>query len=129
MENTPTQNNAAAAVAPQGSERPTLRLTERAVTQVKSIIEAQGFEGHYLVVRVVPAGCNGFGYDLNLVKDHRPDDLVWEQDGVKIATDPMSVQYLNGTEVDFASGLQGAGFKFQNPNARSSCGCGTSFNV
>ena len=55
--------------------------------------------------------------------------IVWEQDGVKIATDEMSQQYIGGTEVDYVSGLQGAGFKFNNPNAKSSCGCGSSFSA
>jgi iron-sulfur cluster assembly protein len=105
------------------------RLTERAVAQVKDIIKAQSFEGHFLTIRVVPAGCSGFGYDLNLSRESRPGDVVWEQDGVKIATDGMSLGYLNGTEVDYVSGLQGSGFKFHNPNAKSSCGCGSSFSA
>jgi len=78
---------------------------------------------------VVPAGCSGFGYDLNLTKEAQPNDLVWEQDGVKIATDEMSKQYLIGTEVDYVTGLHGSGFKFNNPNAKSSCGCGSSFSA
>ncbi|MGA9519852.1 MAG: iron-sulfur cluster assembly accessory protein [Myxococcaceae bacterium] len=128
MENTtqqtPTQNQTGLPAA-----NAALRLTERAVSQVKEIIKAQGFEGHFLTVRVVPAGCSGMGYDLNLSKETRPGDLVWEQDGLKIATDEMSQQYIGGTEVDYVSGLQGAGFKFNNPNAKSSCGCGTSFSA
>jgi iron-sulfur cluster assembly protein len=107
----------------------TLRLTEAAVSQVKEIIKAQGFEGHFLTVRVVPAGCSGMGYDLNLSKETRAGDIVWEQDGLKIATDEMSQQYIGGTEVDYVSGLQGAGFKFNNPKAKSSCGCGSSFSA
>lgn len=123
---TPPQTQAPAA---GGDAAPVMRLTERATTQVKEIIKAQGFEGHFLSVRVVPAGCSGMGYDLNLTKESRPGDLVWEQDGVKIATDEMSKQYLAGTEIDYVTGLHGAGFKFQNPNAKSSCGCGTSFSA
>jgi iron-sulfur cluster assembly protein len=104
-------------------------LTERAIAQVKEVIKAQGFEGYYLSVRVVPSGCSGFGYDLNLVKETRPNDVTWEQDGVKVATDGLSSQYLSGTEVDYATSIQGAGFKFLNPNAKSSCGCGQSFST
>jgi iron-sulfur cluster assembly protein len=111
------------------AESPALKLTERACQQVKDVMKAQGFEGYYFSVRVTPSGCSGMGYDLNLVKEARPDDLTWEQDGVKIATDPLSTQYLGGTEVDYVSSLQGAGFKFTNPNAKSSCGCGTSFST
>jgi iron-sulfur cluster assembly accessory protein len=125
MEN--TQTTAPAPAAPQA--QPLLRLTERAVTQVKEIIRAQGFEGHYLTIRVVPAGCSGMGYDLNLNKEARAGDLIWEQDGVKVATDEMSKQYLAGTEVDYVTELHGSGFKFSNPNAKSSCGCGTSFSA
>lgn len=106
-----------------------LKLTERAIAQVKQIIQAQGFEGHFFSVRVVPAGCSGFGYDLNLTKDAREGDSIWEQDGVKIAIDAESKQYLAGTEVDFVTGLHGSGFKFINPNAKSSCGCGNSFSA
>ena len=106
-----------------------LKLTPRAVAQVKEIMQAQGMEGHALTVRVVPSGCSGFGYDLNLARETRAGDLVWEQEGVRIATDEMSSQYLMGTEVDYVSSLQGAGFKFLNPNAKSSCGCGNSFSA
>ena len=127
MENTQTANTPAAATTTQAPG--TLTLTTQAVAQVKQIIQAQGFEGHYLSVRVVPSGCSGFGYDLNLVKDARQGDVIWEQDGIKIATDEMSAQYLTGTEVDFVTGLHGAGFKFNNPNAKSSCGCGSSFSA
>jgi iron-sulfur cluster assembly protein len=110
-------------------EKPAIVLTAAAVAQVKEVIKAQGFDGHFLTVRVVPTGCSGLGYDLNMVKESKPGDIIWEQDGVKIATDPMSKRYLGGTEVDFVSGLQGAGFKFNNPNAKSSCGCGSSFST
>jgi iron-sulfur cluster assembly accessory protein len=105
------------------------RLTGNAVAQVKKIIQAQGWDGYFLAVRVVPSGCNGLGYDLNLVKEAKAGDLHWEQDGVKIATDALSAEYVRGTEVDYSSSLQGAGFKFQNPNAKSSCGCGQTFSA
>ncbi|ADO71114.1 HesB/IscA family protein [Stigmatella aurantiaca] len=106
-----------------------VRLSNAAVTQVKEVIKAQGFEGYFFSIRVVPAGCSGLGYDLNLVKEAKPNDHVWEQDGVKITTDALSSKYLLGTVVDFVSSVTGAGFKFENPNAKSSCGCGTSFST
>lgn len=105
-----------------------LTLTPAAVLQVKDVMKSQGFEGYYLVVRVVPSGCSGLGYDLNLLRDVRAGDQVWEQDGV-IATDAMSAQYLKGTQVDYLKGDTQAGFKFSNPNAKSSCGCGNSFST
>ena len=104
-------------------------LTERAVLQVKEVIAEQKLDGHYLTVRVVPAGCSGLGYDLNLVKETKQGDLVWTQDGVMMATDVMSTQYLKGTQVDYVKTDTSAGFKFENPNAKSSCGCGSSFSA
>jgi iron-sulfur cluster assembly accessory protein len=119
---------APSAPAPATPDAP-FRLTGQAVEQVKRVCQQQGFQGHHLSVRVVPSGCSGFGYDLNLVKDARPGDLTWEQDGVKIATDAQSAGYLRGTEVDYLTTMQGTGFKFNNPNAKSSCGCGSSFST
>lgn len=104
-------------------------LTERAIAQVKQVMTEQKFEGYLLTVRVVPAGCSGLGYDLNLMKESKPGDAVWEQDGIKICTDPVSVKYLSGTEVDYVVTDTASGFKFNNPKAKSSCGCGTSFSV
>jgi iron-sulfur cluster assembly protein len=127
MENTQTAD-APAPVTEAKSSQPIV-LTAAAVAQVKEVIRQQKFEGYTLTVRVMPAGCNGLGYDLNIVPTTKQGDLVWEQDGIKIATDPMSRQYLNGTQVDYVTSIQGAGFKFVNPNAKASCGCGTSFNT
>ncbi len=124
METTTTQPT----LSPAGSAHP-LVLTERAVAQVKEVIRQQGFDGYFLTVRVVPAGCSGMGYDLNLIKESKPGDLVWEQDGVKICTDALSQKYLGGTQVDYVTGIEGSGFKFSNPNAKSTCGCGTSFST
>jgi iron-sulfur cluster assembly protein len=126
METPSTQPKETAPV--QGTSFP-LHLTARAVEQVKSVQKQQGFEGYYLSVRVVPAGCNGFGYDLNLVQEVQPGELTGEQDGVKLLTDALSHTYLAGTEVDYVVGTTGAGFKFSNPNAKSTCGCGTSFST
>ena len=115
--------------ASQGTATHPVKLTEAAVAQVKKVIQDQGFQNYYFSIRVVPAGCSGLGYDLNLVRETKSGDLTWEQDGVKIATDALSSNYLSGTEIDFVSSVTGAGFKFNNPNAKSSCGCGTSFST
>jgi iron-sulfur cluster assembly accessory protein len=123
---TPASNTTA---APQGTPSSPVRLTEAAVAQVKKVIQDQGFQDYFFSIRVVPAGCSGLGYDLNLVREMKAGDLTWEQDGVKIATDALSNKYLSGTEIDFVSSVTGAGFKFNNPNAKSSCGCGTSFST
>src|SRR5882757_6350418 len=100
MESTATEALAPAAV-PATDARPVLTLTAHALGQVKEVIKAQSFEDYFLTVRVVPAGCSGLGYDLNLMKESKPGDLIWEQDGVKLCTDPISSKYLQGTEVDF----------------------------
>jgi iron-sulfur cluster assembly accessory protein len=124
-----TQATQTPATAPTQGESFPLKLTARAVEQVKAVQKQQGFDGYYLSVRVVPAGCSGFGYDLNLVKDVQAGDFTGEQDGVKLVTDALSNTYLAGTEVDYVVGTTGAGFKFSNPNAKSTCGCGTSFST
>ncbi len=111
------------------SEKAAFVLTARAVDQVKTVIAEQKLEGHFLTVRVVPAGCSGLGYDLNLVKESKAGDLVWNQDGVQICTDAMSITYLQGTTVDYLTSETQSGFKFENPNAKSSCGCGSSFSA
>ena len=124
-----TTTTAPTTAAPQSTPTSPVRLTEAAVAQVKKVIQEQGFQDYYFSIRVVPAGCSGLGYDLNMVRELKPNDLTWDQDGVKIATDALSNKYLAGTEIDFVSGVTGAGFKFNNPNAKSSCGCGTSFST
>jgi iron-sulfur cluster assembly accessory protein len=110
-----------------------IRLTAEAVSRVHEIFRAQGSTDFVLTVRVVSGGCSGMNYDLNLVKDARPGDLVWLQDGVKIATDLGSSRFLmkDGlpTEIDFVQSVQGAAFKFANPAAKALCGCGTSFST
>ncbi|GMU62753.1 MAG: hypothetical protein AMXMBFR34_45160 [Myxococcaceae bacterium] len=109
-------------------KRPILTLTAAAVRQVKEVMAAQGFTDHVLAVRVVPAGCSGLGYDLNLVKETRPGDLTWQQEGITVVTDAISSKYLTGTQMDYVAGDTASGFKFSNPNAKSSCGCGSSFS-
>ncbi|MFT3707859.1 MAG: iron-sulfur cluster assembly accessory protein [Archangium sp.] len=119
----------AAPAADKSAEGPGLTLTARAVAQVKDVMVQQKLEDHFLTVRVVPAGCSGLGYDLNLVKETKQGDLIWNQDGVRICTDAMSLTYLKGTVVDYTTSDTQSGFKFENPNAKSSCGCGSSFSA
>jgi iron-sulfur cluster assembly accessory protein len=131
METTTTTPTPATTPAPAWEPTPLVpvRLTDAAIAQVKEVIKAQGFEGYFFSIRVVPAGCSGLGYDLNLVKEAKANDHTWEQDGVRITTDALSSKYLLGTTVNYVSTVTGAGFKFENPNAKSSCGCGTSFTT
>jgi iron-sulfur cluster assembly accessory protein len=105
------------------------RLTEQAVQQVKSVMASQKLDGHFLTVRVIPAGCSGFGYDLNLLPSKNEGDFEWSQDGLSICTDAMSHELLGGTVVDYTRSDLGSGFKFDNPKAKSTCGCGSSFST
>jgi iron-sulfur cluster assembly accessory protein len=106
-----------------------LRLTDKAIEQVKSILKRENLEGHGLRVTVVGGGCSGFSYRLDFDKEEKPGDTVLERDGLKVYADELSVKYLEGTVIDYVSGLYGAGFKFSNPNASGTCGCGTSFSA
>ncbi|MDP1921830.1 MAG: iron-sulfur cluster assembly accessory protein [Myxococcales bacterium] len=128
MDTTLTADTAAALSTP-AEAGPVLQLTEAAVQQLKEVIVSQSLEGHFLAIRVVPAGCSGLGYDLNLVKDIKEGDLRWNQDGIELITDKLSAKYLEGTRMDWVKTDTSAGFKFENPNAKSSCGCGSSFSA
>jgi iron-sulfur cluster assembly accessory protein len=83
--------------------------------------------GYGIRVGVVGGGCSGFQYSMDFENAERDGDTIVEQDGIKLYVDPMSSMYLQGVTVDYVVGLQGAGFKFNNPNARNTCGCGQSF--
>ncbi|MGH7966927.1 MAG: iron-sulfur cluster insertion protein ErpA [Candidatus Binatia bacterium] len=106
-----------------------LSLTGVAVEKVKEVIAREGLPQGGLRIAVTGGGCSGFQYQLSLESSARDDDTVIEQDGVKLFVDPMSQQYVYGTVLDYVSGLHGAGFKFVNPNATRTCGCGSSFSA
>ncbi len=103
-----------------------ITLTQTALEKVKAILAERGETGG-LRISVVGGGCSGFQYQMTLDKQANSDDQVIEQDGLQVFVDSRSLLYLNGTRVDYVEGLTGAGFKFENPNARGSCGCGDSF--
>ena len=106
-----------------------LSLTEKAAEKVKEIRQAEGIEDVMaLRLRVVGGGCSGFSYDLYF-DSAQDSDKTFDSFGVKLVVDQMSLMYLVGTEVDYMEGLHGAGFKFQNPNVKSTCGCGSSFSA
>ena len=108
---------------------PRLALTDRAVEQVKAILAREKLEGYGLRVAVVTSGCSGYAYHLDFANEARPEDMVIEMGGLRVYLDQASAKYLNGTVIDYTSGLQGAGFKFDNPNVKGTCGCGTSFTA
>lgn len=105
-------------------------ITERAVKEVRRIIKEQNLpDVTALRVGVKGGGCSGFSYTLGFDDMIGETDQVEEIEGVKVVCDPKSFLYLNGTEIDFEDNLMGRGFKFGNPNAAKTCGCGESFTV
>ncbi len=106
-----------------------LSLTENAVTEVKGIIAAKQFGEVALRVGVRAGGCAGMSYELHFDKAVHPDDISFEVEGVRLVVDPKSAVFLTGMTLDFSRDLMGGGFKFINPNAKSSCGCGESFSA
>jgi iron-sulfur cluster assembly accessory protein len=106
-----------------------LSLSEKAAEKVKEIRTTENIEENLgLRMRVVGGGCSGFAYDLYF-DPPQDGDKVFDSNGVQIVVDQMSLMYLMGTEVDYVEGLHGAGFKFHNPNVKSTCGCGSSFSA
>lgn len=107
-----------------------ISLTERAALEVKRIVSEQKLpEATALRVGVKGGGCSGFSYTLGFDDQVSETDQVYELAGVRVVCDPKSFLYLNGTQIDFEDNLMGRGFKFGNPNAAKSCGCGESFSV
>jgi len=104
-------------------------LTEQAIQQIKSVQAQEGKSGFALRISVTGGGCSGLSYKLDFVDAANEKDKVFEQGGVKVIIDPKSMLYLSGMTLDFSSGLNGKGFVFQNPNAKKSCGCGSSFST
>jgi iron-sulfur cluster assembly accessory protein len=103
-------------------------FTPAAIEAVRSAIAQEGEPGDGLRVSVVGGGCSGYQYNLDFDKEARMGDTTIATGGVNIYIDPISAGYLQGTVIDYVSGLQGTGFKFNNPNAKRSCGCGNSFS-
>ncbi|HET6924147.1 MAG TPA: iron-sulfur cluster insertion protein ErpA [Anaeromyxobacteraceae bacterium] len=114
---------------PEESTPGIVSLTATAVRMVKEAMAQENLAGHGIRVGVVGGGCSGFQYSMDFENQARDGDLVLEQDGIKVFVDPMSSMYLQGVTIDYVQGLQGAGFKFNNPSARNTCGCGSSFTV
>ncbi len=107
-----------------------LTLTQNAVDKVESFIEEHGgATGAGIRVAVLPGGCSGFQYGLNIEDEPEADDEILELSGGRIFVDPFSVQYLEGVEIDYVTSMMGAGFTFSNPNATGGCGCGSSFTA
>lgn len=111
------------------SPTPTVSLTERAASRVKALIAEEGDETLMLRLSVSGGGCSGFSYGFSLDAETTGDDKVFEFHGVKLVIDEMSLDLLGGSEIDYAEDLLASSFRINNPNASSTCGCGTSFSL
>lgn len=114
--------------APQ-AETPLITMSDSAARKVKSLIEEEENDQLKLRVYITGGGCAGFSYGFSFDEDLKDGDTVVEKDGVTMAVDQLSIQYLAGSEVDYTEGLQGARFVINNPNAETTCGCGSSFSI
>jgi iron-sulfur cluster assembly accessory protein len=106
----------------------TILLTDRAARRIRTIL-AKEKAPSMLRVSVEGGGCSGFRYDFRIETERASDDLVLERDGATVLIDPVSVDFMEGCEIDFVDDLIGASFQIKNPNATASCGCGTSFSI
>ena len=110
-------------------EPPALVFTDAAARKVKQLIDEEGNEALKLRVFVSGGGCSGFQYGFSFDEKVEDGDTRVENGGVTLLVDPMSFQYLAGAEIDYSEGLEGAQFVIRNPNATTTCGCGSSFTV
>ncbi len=106
-----------------------LIFTDSAAEKVKALIDEEGDDSLNLRVFISGGGCSGFQYGFTFDEKEGEGDTVVENRGVKLLIDPMSIQYLMGAEIDYTEGLEGAQFVIRNPNAQTTCGCGSSFSV
>jgi iron-sulfur cluster assembly accessory protein len=106
-----------------------IQITEKAVGKVREILDGQEPKPAGLRIAVVGGGCSGFSYSMAFENSPNMLDKTYSFDGLKVFVDQASLLYLEGAEVDYVENLEGSGFKFNNPNTKSTCGCGSSFSV
>ncbi len=106
-----------------------LNFTDAAAAKVRELILDEGNPKLALRVYIQGGGCSGFQYGFSFDENHAEDDLALEKGGVTLLVDPLSLQYLTGAEIDYSESLSGAQFVIRNPNAKTTCGCGSSFTV
>jgi iron-sulfur cluster insertion protein len=104
-------------------------VTESAARRIAALKQQEEAANAFLRISVSGGGCSGFQYGLDFDETQNPDDHVFEQSGVEVVVDDVSLDLLNGAEIDFVEDLMGASFQIRNPNAASSCGCGNSFSI
>ncbi|MEJ1159448.1 iron-sulfur cluster insertion protein ErpA [Prosthecomicrobium sp. N25] len=105
-----------------------VRVTDRAARRILKIVAGEP-DGTALRVSVSGGGCSGFQYGFDLTRERAEDDIVIERAGATVLIDPVSLEYMAGSEIDFVDSLMGQSFQIRNPNATASCGCGTSFSL
>lgn len=108
---------------------PIMTVTPTAVAKIKELLVARDLEGYALRVFVAGGGCSGMQYGMAFEERHEASDIVIEMDGIRLLVDPMSEQYLNGANIDYIDDVFAGGFRIDNPNAVSACGCGNSFRT
>jgi iron-sulfur cluster insertion protein len=111
------------------SDAAAMTFTDSAAKKVKNLIEEEGNQNLMLRVYITGGGCAGFSYGFTFDEQKKEGDTEIVNHGVTLLVDPMSIQYLMGSEVDYTEGLQGSQFVVRNPNATSTCGCGSSFSI
>lgn len=111
------------------TEQTLVTITEAAATKAKALLEARELPEGALRVFVAGGGCSGYQYGMALARSVEEDDLMLEQQGVRIVVDPESAQYLDGAEIDYVDDIMKSGFSIYNPNAVKSCACGSSFQA
>lgn len=114
---------------PETFDPQTIHVSDNAVTKVRSLVEEEANDALKLRVFVTGGGCSGFQYGFTFDELVAEDDAVIEKDGITVLVDAMSYPYIVGSQVDYEEGLQGSKFVVQNPNASSTCGCGSSFSI
>ena len=114
---------------PEQTQTELITLTPAAADAVRGLLEKRNLEGYALRVFISGGGCSGFQYGMALEANIRENDLLAEFNGVKVVVDEVSIEYLRGASVDYVEDVMGSGFKIENPNAISSCGCGSSFRA
>jgi iron-sulfur cluster assembly accessory protein len=134
MATTPTHNSETHSHAAEGAPAAEIKtqpviLTDNAIVKVKEIMAQQNPVPAGLRIGVVGGGCSGFSYNMSFENAQGMMDKTFTFDGLKVFVDATSVMYLNGCVVDYVETLEAAGFKFENPNVKSTCGCGSSFSV
>ena len=125
---TPAAEAERAAAPPAGSSP--IKLTDKAIEMVKAAMQREALgPDHALRLGVAGGGCSGFSYTMGFDSQPKADDTVIEAGGIRLLVDAASLEYLEGTTLDYVSGLHGSGFKFENPKAQRTCGCGSSFSA